>query len=74
MKISKVETIVIGTNWRNLTVVKVSTDEGLVGLSEVRMVGHTGALIGYLEGAPRQHVLKARSVQNRSSCTQSDAG
>ena len=57
MKISKVETIVIGTNWRNLTVVKVSTDEGLVGLGEVRMVGHTGALIGYLEeGAPR-HVL-----------------
>ena len=57
MKISKVETIVIGTNWRNLTVVKVSTDEGLVGLGEVRMVGHTGALIGYLEeGAPR-HVV-----------------
>ncbi|MEZ4624287.1 MAG: hypothetical protein R2843_05725 [Thermomicrobiales bacterium] len=53
MKISKVETIVIGTNWRNLTVVKVSTDEGLVGLSEVRMVGHTGALIGYLKRGRR---------------------
>ncbi len=57
MKISKVETIVIGTQWRNLSVVKVSTDEGLTGLGEVRMVGHTGALIGYLEeGAPR-HIL-----------------
>jgi galactonate dehydratase len=57
MRISNVETIVIGTKWRNLTVVKVSTDEGLTGLGEVRMVGHTGALLGYLEeGAPR-HVL-----------------
>ncbi|MCC6704218.1 MAG: mandelate racemase/muconate lactonizing enzyme family protein [Thermomicrobiales bacterium] len=57
MRISKVETIVIGTQWRNLTVVKVSTDEGLTGLGEVRMVGHTAALLGYLEeGAPR-HVL-----------------
>jgi galactonate dehydratase len=57
MRISNVETIVIGTKWRNLTVVKVSTDEGLTGLGEVRMVGHTGALLGYLEeGAPR-HIL-----------------
>lgn len=57
MRISNVETIVIGTAWRNLTVVKVSTDEGLTGLGEVRMVGHTAALVGYLEeGAPR-HVV-----------------
>ena len=57
MRISNVETIVIGTPWRNLTVVKVSTDEGLTGLGEVRMVGHTAALVGYLEeGAPR-HVV-----------------
>jgi galactonate dehydratase len=57
VRISKVETIVIGTPWRNLTVVKVSTDEGLSGLGEVRMVGHTAALVGYLEeGAPR-HVV-----------------
>ena len=57
MRISNVETFVIGTPWRNLTVVKVSTDEGLSGLGEVRMVGHTDALLGYLqEGAPR-HVI-----------------
>ena len=57
VRISHVETIVIGTPWRNLTVVKVSTDEGLTGLGEVRMVGHTAALVGYLdEGAPR-HVV-----------------
>ncbi len=57
MRISNVETFVIGTPWRNLSVVKVTTDEGLSGLGEVRMVGHTDALIGYLrEGAPR-HVI-----------------
>jgi galactonate dehydratase len=57
MRISKVETIVIGTKWRNLSVVKVSTDEGLTGLGEVRMVGHTGALLGYLEEGVPRHVL-----------------
>jgi galactonate dehydratase len=57
VRISNVETIVIGTKWRNLTVVKVTTDEGLTGLGEVRMVGHTGALIGYLEEGVPRHVL-----------------
>src|SRR6478752_2424379 len=57
VRISNVETIVIGTPWRNLTVVKVSTDEGLTGLGEARMIGHTAALVGYIEeGAPR-HVI-----------------
>src|SRR3954470_18809830 len=57
MRISDVQTFVLGTPWRNLTIVKVSTDEGLTGLGEVRMLGHTQALIGYLqEGVPR-HVL-----------------
>jgi len=57
VRISNVETIVIGTPWRNLTVVKVSTDEGLTGLGEARMIGHTAALVGYIEeGAPR-HVV-----------------
>jgi galactonate dehydratase len=59
MRISAVDTLVVGTPWRNLSVVRVKTDEGLEGLGEVRMVGHTDALLGYLtEGVPR-HVLGA---------------
>ena len=37
MKITDVKTLVMGTSWRNLTFVKVETDEGLTGISEVRM-------------------------------------
>jgi galactonate dehydratase len=57
MRIADVQSFVLGTPWRNLSIVKVVTDEGLTGLGEVRMVGHTEALLGYLaEGVPR-HVL-----------------
>lgn len=56
MRISNVETFVIGTPWRNLTVVKVSTDEGLSGLGEVRMLGRTSALLGYLQEALPRHI------------------
>ena len=57
MRIADVQTFVLGTPWRNLSIVKVTTDEGLTGVGEVRMVGHTEALLGYLsEGVPR-HVL-----------------
>ena len=43
MRISDVQTFVLGTPWRNLTIVKVATDEGLTGVGEVRMLGHTQA-------------------------------
>mgnify|MGYP000329031919 CR=1 FL=1 len=36
MKITNVTPLVMGTAWRNLTFVKVETDEGLVGLGEAR--------------------------------------
>jgi L-alanine-DL-glutamate epimerase-like enolase superfamily enzyme len=36
VKISKVTPMVLGTEWRNLTIVNVETDEGLVGLGECR--------------------------------------
>jgi galactonate dehydratase len=57
MKISKITPMVLGTAWRNLTFVKVETDEGLVGVGEVRMLNHTDALIGYLAEAGPNHVL-----------------
>ena len=48
MKITHVDTFVVGTEWRNLTIVRAHTDEGLTGLGEARMVNHTDALVGYL--------------------------
>jgi galactonate dehydratase len=57
VKIAEVQPLVMGTAWRNLTIVKVRTDEGLEGVGEVRMVNHTRALLGYLAYAIPTHVL-----------------
>ncbi|MCK9930209.1 mandelate racemase/muconate lactonizing enzyme family protein [Frankia sp. Mgl5] len=57
MKIADVRTHVYGTPWRDLTYVQVFTDDGLVGVGETRMLGHTQALLGYLAEATRNHVL-----------------
>ena len=57
MKITDVKTLVMGTSWRNLTFVKVETDEGLTGVSEVRMNNRTDALVAYIDGAKRRHVI-----------------
>ena len=44
----------MGTAWRNITFLKVETDEGLVGVGECRVVNRTEAVLGYLsEAAPR---------------------
>jgi galactonate dehydratase len=57
MKIVDVKTYVVGTVWRNLTIVRVITDDGLEGFGEVRMLNHTDALLGYLAEAVPNHVL-----------------
>ncbi len=57
MKIVDVKSHVLGTAWRNLTIVRVMTDSGLEGVGEVRMVNHTDALLGYLAEAVPNHVL-----------------
>jgi galactonate dehydratase len=57
MKIVDVKTHVVSTAWRNLTFVRVITDEGLEGVGEVRMINHTDALLGYLAEAAPNHVL-----------------
>src|SRR5207245_6796258 len=57
MKIVDVKTHVMGTAWRNITFVRVLTDEGLVGLGEVRMLNHTDALLGYFAEAAPNHIL-----------------
>jgi galactonate dehydratase len=57
VKISKLTTHVLGTPWRDLTFVQVDTDEGVTGVGETRMLGHTQALLGYLAEAARNHVV-----------------
>ena len=57
MKITSVEPLVLGTAWRNLTIVAVQTDDGIEGVGEVRMLNHTDALLGYLHEAVPRHVL-----------------
>jgi galactonate dehydratase len=52
-----VRTGVVGTPWRNLTLVELHTDEGLTGVGEVRMLNHTDALLGYLAEAELNHVV-----------------
>jgi galactonate dehydratase len=70
MKITRVQPLILGTAWRNLTVVVVDTDEGVSGVGEVRMMNHTDALLGYLKEAAAVHVLgtdpfdRERLVQN----------
>jgi galactonate dehydratase len=51
--------MVMGTAWRNLTIVRLRTDDGLEGVGEVRMVNHTRAVLGYLAHAIPTHVLGA---------------
>ncbi|MCP2182705.1 mandelate racemase/muconate lactonizing enzyme family protein [Prauserella alba] len=56
MKVTGISTHVVGTPWRNLTYVLVHTDDGLTGVGETRMLGHTEALLGYLREAERNHI------------------
>jgi galactonate dehydratase len=59
VKISSIRPLVLGTAWRNLTFVVVSTDEGIDGVGEVRMINNTEALLGYLAEAATNHVVGA---------------
>lgn len=56
-KITDVKTFVMGTSWRNFTFVKLETDEGVSGVSEVRLNNRTDALLGYLDGAKKRFVI-----------------
>jgi galactonate dehydratase len=57
MKISKVTPFVLGTAWRNLTFVKVETDEGLIGVADARIINRTDGALGYLSEAIPRYVL-----------------
>lgn len=57
MKITNVTPMVLGTRWRNLTFVKVETDEGLTGVGEARVLNRTDAVLGYLSEAVPRYVI-----------------
>src|SRR5262245_23031239 len=57
MKITRVTPMVLSTPWRNLTFVKVETDDGLYGVGEVRLNNRTNALLGYLREAVPRYVI-----------------
>ncbi len=63
MKISKVTPLVLGTPWRNLTFLKVETDEGLCGVGEARVLNRTDAVLGYLTEAIPRYVLGSDPFQ-----------
>jgi galactonate dehydratase len=54
VRIREVRTTVVGAPWRELAFVELLTDEGLTGVSEVRMVNKTDTLVACIdELAPR---------------------
>jgi galactonate dehydratase len=54
VRITEARTIVVGTPWRELTFLELSTDQGLTGVGEVRMVNKTETLVACIgELAPR---------------------
>lgn len=57
VKIVDVVTLPMSTPWRDLTFVKVITDEGLVGYGECRLPNRTRDLLAYLEGAKQRHII-----------------
>lgn len=57
MKISDVKTLPMSTPWRDLTFVRVETDEGLVGYGECRLPNRTADLLAYLSSAKHRHIL-----------------
>jgi ABC-type multidrug transport system ATPase subunit len=57
MKVVAVETVVVGTPWRELTFVELVTDEGLRGVGEARMVNKTDSLVACIGELARRYVV-----------------
>ena len=57
MKVVAVETMVVGTPWRELTFVELVTDDGLRGVGEARMVNKTSTLLACIEELAQRYVL-----------------
>jgi len=59
MRIAEVRTTVVGAPWRDLTFVELVTDEGLTGVSEVRMVNKTVTLVACIDELADRYVVGA---------------
>jgi galactonate dehydratase len=57
MKVTAVETTVVGTPWRELTFVELVTDDGRRGVGEARMVTKTDALLACIDELAPRHVI-----------------
>ncbi|MBI2300900.1 MAG: mandelate racemase/muconate lactonizing enzyme family protein [Armatimonadetes bacterium] len=57
MRITAVTALPMSTAWRDLTFVRVDTDEGLTGYGECRLPNRTADLLAYLESAKHRHIL-----------------
>jgi galactonate dehydratase len=57
VKVVDVQTVVVGTPWRELTFVELVTDEGLRGLGEARMVSKTDTLLACIHELAGRHVV-----------------
>jgi galactonate dehydratase len=57
VKVVDLQTVVVGTPWRELTFVELVTDEGLRGVGEARMVSKTDTLLACIEELARRHVV-----------------
>lgn len=57
MKITNLTTYVMGSAWRNLVFIRLDTDEGIHGIGEASLTNRDDAVVGYLEGAKRRHVI-----------------
>ncbi|GAA1918330.1 mandelate racemase/muconate lactonizing enzyme family protein [Microbacterium aoyamense] len=57
MKIARIVTTVVGTPWRELTFVELETDDGRVGVGEVRMVNKTETLLAAIRELGDRYVI-----------------
>ena len=57
LTISDVRTTVVGTPWRELVFVELVTEEGLIGVGEVRMVNRTETLVACVHELAPRHVI-----------------
>ena len=57
MNIVGARTTVVGTPWRELVFLELVTDDGLTGVSEVRMVNKTSTLLACLDELAPRYVI-----------------
>jgi galactonate dehydratase len=57
VKVVSMETVVVGTPWRELTFVELVTDDGLRGVGEARMVNKTDTLLACIREIGERYVI-----------------